>query len=349
MTVSIAFFNNKGGVGKTSLVYHLAWMLSDLGAKILTVDLDPQANLSAAFLEEDRLEELWTGAGEASTIFRCVQPLLRGTGDISEPRVEVIEDSLRLLPGDLSLSGFEDELASEWSGCLDRKERSFRIISAFWRIVQRALHRFDADLVLMDLGPNLGAINRAALIASDHVVIPVSPDLFSLQGLKNLGPTVRRWREEWLERLARKPEAADLDLPEGGMRPMGYVVLQHAVRLDRPVKAYARWIARIPGVYRSEVLGETETDVTVEEDPNCLALLKHYRSLMPLAQEARKPIFHLKPADGAIGSHLHAAQDAASEFVNLSCKLIDRSQGPVILERDRPVGQTPGAPAESNK
>ena len=55
----LAFFNNKGGVGKTSLVYHLAWMLSEMGERVLTCDLDPQANLTASFLEEDQLESLW--------------------------------------------------------------------------------------------------------------------------------------------------------------------------------------------------------------------------------------------------------------------------------------------------
>ena len=55
----LTFFNNKGGVGKTSLVYHLAWMLYDLGHRVLACDLDPQANLTAAFLNEERLESLW--------------------------------------------------------------------------------------------------------------------------------------------------------------------------------------------------------------------------------------------------------------------------------------------------
>ena len=55
----IAFFNNKGGVGKTTLVYHLSWAFADLGRHILAVDLDPQANLTASFLNEDQLEELW--------------------------------------------------------------------------------------------------------------------------------------------------------------------------------------------------------------------------------------------------------------------------------------------------
>ena len=55
----------------------------------------------------------------------------------------------------------------------------------------------------MDLGPNLGAINRSALIAADYVVVPLLPGLSSLQGLNNLGLTLRRWRGEWQERLLK--------------------------------------------------------------------------------------------------------------------------------------------------
>lgn len=56
---TVAFFNNKGGVGKTTLVYHLTWMLADRGERVLAVDLDPQANLTSMFLLEDALEDLW--------------------------------------------------------------------------------------------------------------------------------------------------------------------------------------------------------------------------------------------------------------------------------------------------
>ena len=88
-------------------------------------------------------------------------------------------------------------------------------------------------------------------------------------------------------------------MPGGAMKPVGYVVLQHAVRLDRPVKAYGRWMARIPAAYREHVLRKAPAPGTVAtDDENCLATLKRFRSLMPLAQEARKPMFALKPADG---------------------------------------------------
>jgi cellulose biosynthesis protein BcsQ len=327
-TPIIAFFNNKGGVGKTSLVYHLAWMYADLGLKVIAADLDPQANLTAAFLDEDRLEEIWEGgnANSHNTVFRCVKPLLSGIGDVATPNLEKIEDGLSLLVGDLQLSGFEDELSYQWSNCLDRKERAFRVISAFWRILSQAASMDGADVVLVDLGPNLGAINRAALIASDYVVVPLSPDLFSLQGLKNLGPTVRRWREEWEERIPKKPDS-NLVLPKGKMKPVGYVILQHGVRFDRPVKAFQRWIERIPHIYSSEVLEEpNETTLTPSTDSNRLALIKHYQSLMPMAQESHKPIFQLKPADGAIGAHIAAVKLVYWDFKDLAQKIAARTE-----------------------
>jgi chromosome partitioning protein len=324
----IAFFNNKGGVGKTSLVYHLAWMYYDLGLKVIAADLDPQANLTSAFLDEDRLEEVLESSDSHSynTIFRCVKPLLSGIGDIASPNLEKIDDGLSLLIGDLQLSGFEDELSSQWSDCLDRKERAFRVISAFWRVLSQAASMEGADVILVDLGPNLGAINRAALIASDYVVVPLSPDLFSLQGLKNLGPAVRRWREEWQERIPKNP-ASDLDLPKGQMQPVGYVILQHGVRFDRPVKAFQRWIERIPHVYNTEVIqSQDEIISTPANDPNRLALLKHYQSLMPMAQESHKPIFHLKPADGAIGAHTSAVRNVYKDFKNLAEQIARRTE-----------------------
>ncbi len=327
----IAFFNNKGGVGKTSLVYHLSWMYTELGRRVLVSDLDPQANLTAAFIDEDRLEELWPDGEHPATVSGAIDPLLRGTGDILErPHLEQVGEQLYLQVGDLALARFEDELSQQWPLCLDGKERAFRVISAFWRLLQFGAEEAQAEVVLLDLGPNLGAINRAALVASDYLVVPLAPDLFSLQGLKNLGPTVRKWRSEWSERRKRC-EVADLALPKGRILPAGYVVMQHAVRLDRPVKAYERWVARIPEVYAAEVLQKSSLRARDKDDAHCLGMIKHYRSLIPLAQEARKPMFHLTPAEGAIGAHAKAVQDTRAAFRQLSeriaeeCKLFGTS------------------------
>jgi cellulose biosynthesis protein BcsQ len=192
-------------------------------------------------------------------------------------------------------------------------------MSAFYTLIQDGAKQFSADIILIDVGPNLGAINRAAMIATDQVVFPLVADMFSIQGLKNLGPTLQEWREEWKELLQGKAGDVKFPLPRGTMQPAGYVVMQHAAREGRPVKAYQRWVSRIPKVYRQYVLKEQNPpDVSPETDPNKLALLKHYRSLMPMAQEHRKPIFFLKPADGAIGSHYQAVQECYGHFLLLA-------------------------------
>jgi chromosome partitioning protein len=335
---TIAFFNNKGGVGKTSLVYHLAWMFADQGLPVLAVDLDPQANLTAMFLEEGRLEEIWPDREEhPATVYGAVRPILRGIGDIAVPSVEVIQGgpglqlpgdlgllrgALGLLPGDLGLSAFEDKLSGAWPLCHNSDEAAFRIMTAFHRLMKRMVGNW-AELVLIDVGPNLGAINRAALIASDLVCLPLAPDLYSLQGLRNLGPALMAWRRSWEELKTKAPK--DLPLPTGSMSPAGYIVMQHGMRESRPVKAYQRWMDKIPPVYQEAVLGERvdaeKPDRKVENDPNCLAQLKHYRSLMPLAMEAHKPMFHLKPADGAIGAHVEAVKDCRNDFRALARKV----------------------------
>ena len=330
MTVPVlTFFNNKRGVGKTSLVYHLAWMLSDSGYRVLACDLDPQANLTAAFLNEDQLEMLWDEDNEASakTILQCVRPLMK-VGDIKDPTLVEITSTLCLIPGDLALAGFEDTLSSEWPNALGFSElyRPFRILTAFSTVMQSGAAQMDASIVLADVGPNLGAINRSALIATDYIIVPLGADLFSLQGLRNLGPTLNRWRQDWQRRRDHWAQS-DFPLPDGAMQPVGYVVQQHGVRLNRPVRAYDKWVNRMPEEYARNLCGDNEgpyPETPAQDEEYALATVKHYRSLVPMAQEARKPIFHLTTADGAIGSHAAAAKDARRDFRDLAKKIIQR-------------------------
>lgn len=322
---TIAFFNNKGGVGKTTLVYHTAWMCAELGKRVLAVDLDPQANLTTMFLGEDQLENLWPEEGESCSILACISPILNGLGDIAEAPLQSVGTGMHLLPGDLGLSRFEDRLSDSWPRCMDRDAAAFRVTTAFYRIIHQAAEAIGADIVLMDVGPNLGAINRTALIASDHVVMPLAPGLFSLQGLRNLGPTLHSWRESWRQRLKAKPDALDIPMPSGSMKPAGYVVMQHVERKNRPVKAYQRWVARIPEVYMRHVLRQADSAADPESDTNRIGFIKNYQSLMPLAEDARKPIFKLTPADGAIGAHAAAVSKCYLDFKALTEAILDRT------------------------
>lgn len=326
MTVPVVtFFNNKGGVGKTTLVYNISHMLAEQGTRVVVADLDPQANLTAAFLDEDRLEVLWDKPQGANTIFRAVKPLTE-VGDIQEPILENPARNLHLIPGEVALGGLEDALSEEWPKALGERNlhRAFRVLTCLWQAAQMAAVRVQADLILFDVGPSLGALNRSALLGTDAVVIPVGADLFSYYGLINLGPALDSWRSEWKKRRANwaKPDFA---LPEGSMRPLGYVVQQHMVRLSRPIRAYDQWVNRMPAMYRTVISpGSADPQLTPEQDPNCLARVKHYRSLVPMAQEARKPIFSLRPADGAIGAHARAVQDAHKDMAALAQTILQR-------------------------
>lgn len=322
----LTFFNNKGGVGKTSLVYHLAWRLSEMGERVLACDLDPQANLTASFLEENQLESLWKDEHRNRTIHQCVAPLTE-VGDLKEPSVHRISDTLGLIPGDLALSDFEENLSSEWPLALgqDHLYRPFRILTAFWQAMQSGARAVSAKIILVDVGPNLGALNRSALIATDHVIVPLGTDLFSLRGLRNLGPALKRWRLDWSKRRGNW-ESPRFPLPKGRMRPVGYIVQQHNVRLGRPVRVYDKWVNRMPESYAKFLLSKEQGSFVdkPENDEHCLATVKHYRSLVPMAQEARKPIFKLTPGDGAIGGHAKAVSGAYDDFKALGGTILGR-------------------------
>ncbi len=334
---TITFFNNKGGVGKTSLAYHVSWMLKELGNTVLSVDLDPQANLTGMFMGESQIEQIMD---KKQSLYFALEPLIAGEGDVKSPdifpiktseynedkkddvkppNIFSVDDRLGLLPGDLKLSSVEDDFSNSWSKCFAKDKRSFRVTTAFSRLVAMAGREISAHWAIIDMGPNLGAINRAILIASDYVVFPLGPDLFSYQGLKNVGKFLNQWRGEWKEIKAKKPEDLDFELPEGSMTPVGYIMMRHSIRQDRPVQAYKQWMNKMPQAYSQYILKKEKLN---EKKSYELAHLKDYRSLMPMAQEAHKPMFLLKAGDGAIGSHFRAAQACHDDFKKLTDTII---------------------------
>ncbi len=319
---SILFFNNKSGVGKTTAVYHIAWMLSELKIRTIAVDLDPQSNLTSMFLTRERLEEIYEN-NLPITILDAISPVVSGD-PYNSVHVEILNDYLGLLLGNLSLSIFEDKLSDAWLKSLDGDIYSFRVLSIFNTIINDASKQFEAEIVLIDVGPNLGAINRVVAMSSDYIVVPVSSDLFSLQGIKNLGQTLTKWKTDWSRRKEKVPQTVSFEIPSKKSIPIGYIVLQYSAIQSRPVKSYLRWADRIPS-YFSEYVLDTKTEISsVEQDSYCIAMLKHYRSLAPMSMESHKPIFLLKPADGAIGSHFHAVQKSYEEFKALTQNILGR-------------------------
>jgi cellulose biosynthesis protein BcsQ len=301
-------------------------MLSERGFSVLAADLDPKCNLTSVFLTQEEYEHI----SEQGTIYNAMLSFIRDPIDVNTDTFKPVminnSNKLGLVPGDLRLSLAEDELSLCWPRAGDGEERSFRVLSSLYRVLYVSAMSMDADIILIDVGPNLGSLNRTVLISSDYVITPVAPDIYSLKGLSNLGPRLSKWRGEWRTRLEKRPGLVGGPMPRGDMKPLGYIVMQHSERAGRPVKSYRQLIDWIPAVFHKEVLNDDKTgdDLKVEDDVYCLARIKHYHSLMPMSMETRKPIFSLTPADGAFGSHAESVAACKEEFKKLTDLLIAR-------------------------
>jgi chromosome partitioning protein len=295
---TVGFFSSRGGIGKTTLIYHLASMYQELGIGTVALDLDPQADLTMAFLPEDRLMALMRPEIQAAY----------GIGveiDLDKPVLQEIGDHLALLPSSPKLG-----IAAEWVFGDDpaAKVVSRKLLTLFSHLTRETARIRKAEIVLIDVAPGLSNINRSAFLACDAVIVPLSSSPLSFWGLPALGISLMRWRSEWEKR-------ADQESLSGGMENIGYVILQHASNPDQSLPR------NILDFYHRTVLGAPEDVPTPSPDPYHLATLKRYPSLMSLAQDARKPMFLLKPADGAIGSHVEAVRDCYRDFKQLALRI----------------------------
>ncbi|WP_217352887.1 ParA family protein [Sphingomonas sp. ID1715] len=223
----ISIFNNKGGVGKTTYMYHVAHLLAERSLCVLMVDCDSQCNLTAYTLSDAAIRRAWSADG--NSIYRAIEPVYRTTGDIRNRAPTPVPNArgdLHIIPGDLRLTDFEDVLGDTWSGARGGSEPALRAQSAIHRYISWAADRVSADLVLIDLGPNLGALNRAVLATSDYFITPVAPDLFSIQGTENLGNKLISWRRDW-DLCNASWHDPTLSIPSGQPTYLGYVIQRH--------------------------------------------------------------------------------------------------------------------------
>jgi cellulose biosynthesis protein BcsQ len=97
-----------------------------------------------------------------------------------------------ILPGDIRLSEFEQELSTLWSECFQRRPKGFRGTTALSNLVDYMAGKYEIDFVFYDAGPNIGPLNRVLLLDCDYFMVPVACDLFSIRALKTLGHTTRQ-------------------------------------------------------------------------------------------------------------------------------------------------------------
>ncbi len=316
MPITISFFNNKGGVGKTTFLFHVSHRIAELGKTVLMVDCDSQCNLTAYSLEDPLIDQAWKPEG--NSIYRQIEPVDRTIGDIRNRAATKISDHLCIIPGDLSLSGFEDRLGDTWNAAKGGNEAALRAQSAIHRVIKQATHKANADIVLLDLGPNLGAINRTVLSGSDFIVSPVSPDLFSIRGTENLGNKLITWRSEW-DQCNMAWKGNDLPIPLGKPKFVGYVTQQHNIRNNAAgmTEGWQIFGRQVEKAIQENIISKlTPLDQIVNAATGTfnLGMIPNLHSLIPYSQHVRKPVFQCTSVDGLRGAHISSARNSRTLF-----------------------------------
>ena len=321
---SIAIFNNKGGVGKTTYLYHIANLLADNKKNVLMVDCDSQCNLSAYSVDDKRIQEAWDI--KKNSIYQVLENVSKGMGDITEKEPLKIRDNLYLVPGDVDLSRFEDRLGDTWSS-VNSEEISLRTQIAIYRYILFAAKQVNADYIFIDLGPNLGALNRSILGGCDYFITPLSPDLFSIKGTRNLGDKFVKWSKEWDQIINTWKNESQLPLPKGKPKFLGYVVQQHNLRNTESgmTKAWQIFGSQVDSSVRDNIVSKLERLGQVAERENYnLGMIPNLHSLVPYSQSSHKPVYKCNYSDGLRGEHLTKASSTKhlfDEMLNIILKL----------------------------
>ena len=309
-------------------MYHVAHLLARRDLTVLMVDCDSQCNLTAYCLSDAEIKKAWKDDG--NSIFQVIDPVYRTIGDIRSrsPLKLASRGELFLVPGDLRLSNFEDLLGDTWSSARGGNEPALRAQSAIHRYIEFAADKCSADVVLIDLGPNLGALNRSVLASSDYFITPVAPDLFSIQGTENLGSKLVAWRKEW-DQCNAAWTGSGLSIPGGKPSYLGYVVQMHNLRnstADGMTAGWAIYGTQLEAAIATNIvskLSPLHQVITWDEGDYKLGQIPNLHSLIPYSLEARKPVFDCGSSDGLRGAHLQRAIDSQDHFEQIVSTLED--------------------------
>jgi cellulose biosynthesis protein BcsQ len=333
---TICFFNNKGGVGKTTLTCNIAAQFAAAGKRVLVIDGDPQCNATQLILGDTAVLKLyWPDSDETvsrQTLLDVVAPLQDGDSSIS-PNVEVMSKEenrfgVYLLPGHPKFSLTEDRLSLAWQELKSGEIGGFRKVNWCRSLVTSWSDRYDFTFI--DIGPSLGPINRSFLIASDFFVTPLGADVFSLLGVRNIGD----WMADWIqlyERGVTNCETAKLqqheivtNLPvKNGYA--GYTLQQYIAKskkgVRRPTATFEKVIRHVPSEIERSLSPYLAPNLTT--DAAKLGDVPNMYSLIPLAQLANAPLNKLEASDGMVGSQFKQAEDYAAIYKSFASRLAE--------------------------
>jgi len=311
---TVCLFNNKGGVGKTTLLCNVASTISmNYDLRVLVIDADPQCNSTQLVLSPEIVERTIIPGKNGGTIFDALKPLQLGEPSISKDVQIISGDETRFgfdfIPGNPSLSLLEDKLSSAWVSFCAGDFAGFRQTN--W--VHQLKNELDYDIVFFDIGPSLGALNRTILIGSGFFIAPLSCDIFSISGLSNMSAWFNQWMKKYKMALTQCEDSDVIDSlgeyphledPSTSARFIGYTVQQYITRVShgerRPTKAYEKIRKRIPKEIQKTMTpylkpGLKESNLELGDVPNMY-------SLVPMAQSSNSPVCMLESSDGLNGA-----------------------------------------------
>ncbi|MEN6376038.1 MAG: ParA family protein [Smithella sp.] len=322
---SISMFNNKGGVGKTTLTCNVASYFAKIKNKrVLVVDCDPQCNATQLIMGEEFATNFYWNNQESlgiTTIRDVLQPIEEGDSHISESIKPILSSRNRfgvdLLPGHPGFSIVEDRLGAAWHDLLGGDIGGIRKTNWNTVLCRRIVDQYD--LVFFDLGPSLGSINRCVLIGCDHFLTPMGTDIFSILGVKNIASWIDHWLDLYEKSIALCEQRNPGRLKEYGMSKLplikngylGYTMQQYITKSKEGVRratvAYENILKMVPGEIKNS-LGKYFAK-GVEINNAKLGDVPHLYSLIPLAQSVAAPILELRSGDGLVGSQFKNRED----------------------------------------
>lgn len=340
MATTIAMFNNKGGVSKTTTTFNLGWMLSERGHTVVLIDADPQCNLTGIVLDlsgEGALDAFYAEF-PGRNIRDALEPAFR-----SRPRpLEAVEcvpvegaERLYLVPGHVGLA--EDEVSLGVAQQLSESIQALKNLpGSFRHLFDLTADRYSADYVLVDLSPGLGAINQNLVATSDYFIVPTSPDVFSVMAIESLAQVLPRWAR-WARAASQLDTLANADypFPEPTLRFLGTIVQRYRLRSGSPTEAFNTYFEKldsavddilIPALRSADLLLEQSAYEAADvEGSHRLVSIPDFNTLIANSQQVRKPVFRLTQQDVKRAGKVWATQKASIEtFRNLFETLAER-------------------------